>query len=115
MPTREAAVTPAPNNARSPGQCSAIGCQALVLPFALFCDRCWPLVESDLARLIGKHHRPNKRPSKVLERYMALAVKELLYLRTEGHRRPRDAEFEWTEDEPTPSGEQLRLAERQGD
>lgn len=76
-------------------ECAAVGCRALILPYALFCDECWLKTPSDLKRLIEKHHNPKRRPSKILERWIAQAVKELLYLKTEGHHRPRDGAFEW--------------------
>lgn len=84
-----------------PPQCHAIGCRALTLPFALFCDRCWLALPSDLKRIVEKHHRPNqRRPSKVLERALAMAVAELLVIQTTGRPTPRDRPFEWDDDAP---------------
>lgn len=82
--------------------CRAVGCNALILPFALFCDRCWRVMPSDLKRLIEKHHRPNRRPSQVLEKWIAQAMAELLEFKTSGHFRPRPQLFDWDDTPPAP-------------
>lgn len=96
------------SGAPAPHTCAAVWCKALILPYALFCDECWRKCPSDLKRLIGKHHRPGKKPSQVLTKWVAQAVAELLYLKTEGHHIPRDGSFMW-DDEPAaataPSGD----------
>jgi hypothetical protein len=92
-------------------ECHAVGCRALILPYALFCDECWRKCPSDLKRLIEKHHRPRRRPSKVLERWIAQAVKELLFLKRQGHYRPRDGSFQWDDDAPATTERQESLLE----
>jgi hypothetical protein len=84
--------------------CSAIGCQSRVFGFALFCSDCWSKCPSNLKRLIEKHHKPQRRPSKILTKWIDQARSELLYLKTSGHHRPRDGSFMWDE-EPTPPAE----------
>lgn len=90
--------------ARRKGECSAIGCHALVLPYVLFCDRCWPLVPSDLKRIVEKHHRPGKKPSQVLERALTQVLAELLEYKTTGHFKPRDGSFMWDDEPSAPAG-----------
>lgn len=94
------------------GECLAVGCHARLLPFALFCDRCWPLVPSDLKRCIEKHHRPRKAPSKVLNKWLQMAMDELLELKTTGHHRPRNREFMWDDEPPAPVGVDVPLFPR---
>jgi hypothetical protein len=94
---------------REHATCLAVGCRALLLPFGLFCDQHWPMVPSDLARLIGKHHRPGRRPSKVLQWWLSQAVTEVLYVQTEGHARPSPGSFEWDDTPPAAAGAQLAL------
>lgn len=90
--------------------CEVIGCRALILPYALFCDRCWPLIESDTRRIIEKHHRPNaRRLNAVTMRAVEQATREILYFRTNGHPVPRDRPFEWDDAPPAPAEEQLPL------
>lgn len=84
-------------------QCRAIGCRAQLLPWGLFCDRHWYLIESDVRRLIEKHHRNRRRPSKICQAFIDQAVAELLELQTTGQRRPRDQAFMWSDDEPAPA------------
>lgn len=91
--------------------CRAIGCRALLLPYGLFCDRCWPIVPSDLRRLIEKHHRPRHRPSKILEKWIDQAVREVLYFKTEGHHPPRASSFEWDDESPAAVDESKPLLE----
>lgn len=91
---------PTDHNAR----CRAVGCQAWMLPWGLFCDRHWVLVPGDLKKLIEKHHRNRRRPSQVCQRFIDMAVKELLEFQTAGHFRPRDGEFEWDDAPPAPAG-----------
>lgn len=89
--------------------CRAIGCRALLLPMGLFCDRHWAMVPSDLQRLIGKHHKGTRRPSRILERWLELAVKEVLYVQTEGHPRPTSASFEWDDAPPAAVDDEPKL------
>lgn len=86
-------------------ECAAVGCQALILPYALFCDRCWLLVPSDIKRIIEKHHRPGRRPSQPLERALTQALAELLEFKTTGHYTPRAGAFMW-DDAPAAITEQ---------
>lgn len=44
--------------------CTAVGCSQRVFGYALFCPECWRQISSDLQRLIEKHHRPGRKPSK---------------------------------------------------
>lgn len=97
---------------RRHGECSAIGCRALVLPYVLFCDRCWLLVPSDLKRIVGKHHRPGKKPSAALERVLTQVLAELLEFKTTGHFKPRDGSFMWDDDPPAPVGVDVPLFPR---
>lgn len=86
------------------GECLAIGCHALLLPYALFCVECWQKCPSDLKRCIEKHHRPRKPPSKVLSKWLQMAMDELLELKMTGHYRPRDGEFMWDDEPQAPIG-----------
>ena len=96
-------------------ECRAIGCRALLLPYGLFCERCWALVPSDLKRLIEKHHRPRHKPSRTLEKWIAQAMTEVLYIKTEGHPRPQTRTFEWDDPPPaTPASEPLPLEKSDG-
>lgn len=84
--------------------CAAIGCQQRVFGHALFCPSCWAKVPSDLQKLIGKHYRPGHAPSKVLLKWLQMAMDELLSLRTSGHYLPHTSSFMW-DDPPAPSTE----------
>src|SRR5262245_22363695 len=75
--------------------CNAVGCRALVLPTELFCRRHDAMLQSDLRALLARTYRPSMKPSKVFQEHLALAVKEILYAQTEGHRAPRAGSFEW--------------------
>lgn len=59
------------------------------------------MVPSDLKTLIAKHHRPGKRPSKVLEKWIKRAVAEVLSLQTDGHSL-RTGSFQWDDAAPVP-------------
>jgi hypothetical protein len=59
-------------------------------------------VPSDVQRLVLKHLRPElerrlKRPA-VLVRLLDEANKEILFVKTNGHRRPSDQAFMWDDD-----------------
>lgn len=96
----------------APRYCEAIDCRSIILPFALFCDRCWPLVPSDVKRIIERHHRPsNKHRSGVLQRALDQAVQELLSLKTQGHYLPRNGAFEWDDAPAALNEEQPSLIE----
>ncbi len=84
--------------------CAAIGCFERVFGYALFCPECWRKCPSDLRKLIEKHHRPGKRESKVLMKWIQQAIEELLFLRTEGHYSPRATSFMW-DDAPAAASE----------
>jgi len=76
--------------------CRAVACRALVLPTELFCERCRALLQSDVRRILERTWRPGaKRQSQIFEQTLERALGEILYAKTEGHRAPRDAEFEW--------------------
>lgn len=83
-------------------QCRAIGCRALLLPFAVFCPRCWSLVPIDIRKLLEKHLRPRKRPSLVCQKWIDMAVAELLEFKTTGHYTPRSGTFMWDDEPPAP-------------
>lgn len=85
-------------------ECRATACHARVLPYVLFCDRCWPAIPADIKRLIEKHHRPRKRASQLLEKFIAMAVADLLELRTTGRHIPTPAEFMWDDEPQAPVG-----------
>jgi hypothetical protein len=76
-------------------ECTAVGCSQRVFGYALFCPECWRQISSDLQRLIEKHHRPGRRPSKVLLQWMQSAIDELMYIRLNGRRPPAPQTFMW--------------------
>lgn len=75
--------------------CNAIGCRALILPREVFCERHLVMLQSDIRKLVEKHYRPGKKPSALFREFLDRARVEILYYQTEGHRVPREADFEW--------------------
>jgi hypothetical protein len=53
------------------------------------------MLQSDIQTLVMKKFRPGCKPSKVFRQALALAQDEILYAQLEGHRSPREVEFEW--------------------
>jgi hypothetical protein len=82
--------------------CRAIGCLALVLPAEIFCERHWVMVPSDVQRLVLAARNPGRekagRLTKRCEHWVALAIDEILWVQTQGHRRQADTRFESDDD-----------------
>lgn len=75
--------------------CWGPGCRALVRAELVFCPRCAALLHDDTRKLIERGFRPNRRQSEVFGVHLHRAMTEIAYAKTEGHRIPREAEFEW--------------------
>jgi hypothetical protein len=75
--------------------CRAVACRALVLKTELFCDRHQRMLQTDLKTILYRQFRPGQKQTKLFEVTLERAQQEILYAQTEGHRVPRDAEFEW--------------------
>jgi hypothetical protein len=86
--------------------CRAIGCRAALLDSELFCDRHWRMVPSDVQRLVLAARNPGRekagRLTKRCEHWVLRAVDEILWVQTQGHRRPLDTRVEFTEEGEKP-------------
>lgn len=76
-------------------QCNAVGCRALILPTAVFCERHDRLLQSDVRTILGRQFRPGRKQSAVFNVTLERARSEILYAQTEGHKVPREADFDW--------------------
>jgi len=87
--------------------CNAIGCHAATLDTEAFCQRHWVMLESDTQKVIGRTFRPGKPPTASFNRALEFARREILFLQTNGHRIPRDRDFQWDDDERTATRERI--------
>jgi hypothetical protein len=45
--------------------CQAIGCADFIPPTAVFCEKHDLMLQADIRTILGKHHRPGKKPTKL--------------------------------------------------
>jgi hypothetical protein len=77
-------------------QCEAIGCRAAIQPTEVFCRKHFVMLESDTQRALGRTFKPDaKRHSATFLVILEGAQREILFYVTNGHRLPRDRQFEW--------------------
>lgn len=57
------------------------------------------MLQSDVRRILGRQFRPGRKQSQAFNRTLELARSEILYAQTEGHKVPREADFQWNDDE----------------
>lgn len=78
-------------------ECDAIGCRASVPTSQIYCARHLAMVEPDTRRVLERTFKPGRYPSKVFTVTLERSRQEILFYQTNGHRMPREANFEWTD------------------